>query len=464
MHGVVPSTASDRIALKARALNAGVATITSNSPARDFPWSDIIDLRRGPNAGPLASLQDIDFASLATLFTHLNYYSDLEQFLNLLADPVARMATGETAFVFCPIGIGHIRDNITRDINGMLVARILLDTDDELAMLQAESRRIMNHATLLSEVVHLTRTIEGGIGAIPSQNRFVAISDSDRPITLAKGTSFSTGGFTITSQMSTMLENRTLNLTENVISIHTFEKEVQLSPLFGNDEATTNRITNAIEDHFVLMYEFDMTGHVISTIARNITDLATGLVFKGLDTVTSAAKTIFKDIVGLPGSVSSAQAASIRMQDQFRETGDAARLASYLRIFGMDAIVVSRVGQGVQVHVWATPDTPASIAALNEVTNSTNAVASTNYTFTGVLNDPRGMFGTFREISTAFDGDKKIGNLDDIATTNQNLHPANFIPELADLLNQQQGVQTQNQQQSNSAIHHSNSGQAHPVP
>jgi len=141
---------------------------------------------------------------------------------------------------------------------------------------------------------------------------------------------------------------------------------------------------------------------------------------------------IIKSITGTAGSASSAQAQAMRIQGQFNEAADNIRLGQYHQIFGLEAIVVTRVGQGLQVYSWATSDTPAHLAAFNEE-------ARTNYSFSGFINNPQGIYdGSFHSLATGTNGSVRIDRIIEIAGDNLNQHPTTFIPELKSLLNQQQ--------------------------
>jgi len=449
----VSNTPEGRITIMAQAINAGIFSFESNSPASNFPWREVeYILAKSVGNTQYVHLTPDLFPYLATLFTQLDYPSDLAKFLNHLADPVRGPITvfspdsGKTAFVFCPAKAGGIKRYINRDANGILLAQIVLGSDAP-PELQGERLRIMTHAALLSEVVHLTRPTQG-IGAIPAETRFVAVSSSRTPITLTRGTPGYTNGLTLTAQTATKSQNRMLAVPEFLVGGGPIEEVVRLSPGLHSEDVPAS-ITNANQEHFVLLHEFDMASHVLQSVIKDITGFATGLVFKGADTVVSTTKDIIKSITGAAGSASSAQAQAMRIQYQFNEAFDATRLGHYHQHFALDAITVTRVGQGLQVYTWASPNTPASLAAFNQA-------ALTNYSFGGdLLNNPTSVFNSYRDMYTGTNGSIRIGGFyRDALHNRQNYHPATFIPELDRLLNQHQQStpapnQNQNQQQNN---------------
>jgi len=236
-----------------------------------------------------------------------------------------------------------------------------------------------------------------------------------------------------------------LAVPEFFVGGHFSEAEVHI-PMVLRGDGALNHINIGNENHFTLLHEFDMASHVLQSVIKDITGFTTGLVFKGADTVVSTTKDIIKSITGAAGSASSAQAQAMRIQGQFTEAADNIRLAQYHQIFGLDAIVVTRVGQGIQVYTWATPNTPAHLAAFNEE-------AGTNYTFSGFVNSPQGAYSSFENLATGTNGSVRIDRISTIAGVNRNQHPTTFIPELKSLLNQQQHTiptPNQNQQQNNS--------------
>jgi len=402
MHGVVPSTASDRIALKARALNAGVATLVSNSPQlTEYQWRDIEFLLNKPLTGNEA-ITSTDFASLATLFGRLYYVPEIERFLNTLTQEVSLIGIPSNArtFTVCPVRITGIQLFLEIDILTTTARQIGLWSEGfPYYHLNAPRHRMMQNSALLTTILDLTpRT---AMSLYPAREldhtdenllRIFDIflsGDNGLPFSLS-GWDVDGGWVTLNAQTTQYVHGRPAALFRpNDVTVHFSE--------VLNGPSVSPKLRAVLGEEFSTRHQHNPADNIISALVSLGFDLAT----MGIPNVASALLDTGSAILGVAIDWGEGAAQAAAIQADFNVILGNWELSDFHQALGLDSVVIWQVGEDPQLISRISPDSLERLNKLNDFIPNNSSISQTDF----MVNPVGSALDTFRGLTIAQRGD-----------------------------------------------------------
>ena len=357
------STPSARLALMARAMDVGLFSFESNSPATNVPWEDVSYLLG-------QSFDDLtieDFSSLAVVLSRLDYRSDLERFLNLLVDEAHLVGLPPPRGIIIPRNNNFTRAYTVcvKKVTGIQVfldvqAALLLERQTNLRSMGVmyehindNRRRLIQNSALLTSITMMAPPSSLAVPEGARQHQLIVVNDNEKPFTLTSW-GVDEGWLTVSARTTSYWELMPYFRFE----IH--NAETHLSQALNGPEVS-QKLRNVLGEEFSTRHLHDPSGDIIHAAAGLGMNLAT----LGMANVATASLDVVMATVNAGASWNEGVAQAAAIQQDFSTILGNWELRELHQALGLDAVLIWSPGEDPHLVSRGAPDSLERLAKLN---------------------------------------------------------------------------------------------------